>query len=71
MKTNNPVRLNKQPDTPLTNWEAWAITHAPIIITICLMVLFALVIAVALTMGVSAHPTGTEANVWQNMEAII
>ena len=47
--------------------------YAPYIVIVCIIVLILLIIAVIFTMmGIHANSlTGTEANHWQNMEAII
>lgn len=66
-----PARLAKQPTTP--RWEAWMQRHAPIIIIICLIILFALIVGlIAAMFTVAATPTGTEANVYYyQLERII
>jgi hypothetical protein len=55
------------------NWESTLQRYAPYLLIVCLIILILLIIALACAlMGVSAHSlTGTEANLWQNMEAII
>ena len=66
--TSNPARLDKQPEQ-----KDLLEIYAPYIVLVCLIVLVLLIIAVIFTMaGLHANTlTGTEANHWQNMEAII
>ena len=66
-----PARLAKQTNT--SKWDAWMQHHAPNIIVICLIILFALIVGlIAAMFTVAATPTGTEANVYYyQLERII
>lgn len=62
-----PARLDPKPEMSILE------TYAPYILIVCIIILILLIIAVIMTFaGVHANTlTGTEANTWQNMEAII
>ena len=64
----SPARLQKKQE-PKGVLEI----YAPYILITCIIILVLLIIAVIMTFaGVHANTlTGTEANTWQNMEAII
>ena len=68
---NSKARLSKQSET--MSWEQRIAPYVPYLLIVLVIILILLCIALACTvMGVSAHSlTGTEANLWQNMEAII
>lgn len=57
----------------IERWEQWVTPYVPYILITCIIILILLIIAVIFTMmGIHANTlTGTEANHWQNMEAII
>ena len=57
----------------IERWEQWVTPYVPYILITCIIILVLLIIAVIFTMmGIHANTlTGTEANHWQNMEAII
>jgi len=66
--TSNPARLNRK-----ENPKSFMEVYAPYFIIICIIILVLLIIALIFAMtGVHANTlTGTEANHWQNLEAII
>ena len=57
----------------IERWEQWVTPYVPYILITCIIILILLIIAVIFTMaGLHANTlTGTEANHWQNLEAII
>ena len=65
---SNPARLHPEPEQ-----KSLLEIYAPYILITCIIILVLLIIAVIFTMmGLHANSlTGTEANTWQNMEAII
>lgn len=69
---DKPVRLGKSENCH-RGLEAWLQNHATPILLVCIILLFLLIVALLMTMlGVHANTvTGTEANVWQNMEQLI
>ena len=72
MKNSNPVRLSKS-NTMQENMESWLDRHAPLLLFICIIILFFLIVAVIVAwFNVAAAPTATEANLWyNNLERII
>ena len=64
----SPARLQKQEEP-----KPFLETYAPYFIIVCIILLVLLIIAILFVcVGVHANTlTGTEANHWQNLEAII
>ena len=69
--TSNKARLHKMENG--LSWEQRIAPYVPYLLLTLILVLMLLIIALVLTViGVSTHSlTGTEANVYEHMEAII
>lgn len=68
---SSPVRLHKIDDTPaMSKIETFILNHWQFFLILSIIVLSTLVIALAFVMA-GANATGTEANIYYEMEKVI